>query len=69
MKNNQANETRAKRAFSVTINYVEPGEDIKTALIDLLADVQHLCDQKGLNFDTVLQSSKRHYTAEVENEV
>jgi hypothetical protein len=40
-------------------------EDYRTALVDLLANVRHFCDAKGIAFHEADDSAHRHYSAEV----
>lgn len=43
-------------------------EDEETKLGDLLADILHFCDEKYLDFSGVLERSRLHYQAEIEEE-
>ena len=36
----------------------------ETSLSDLLADVQHFCQQKNINFDDLLRRADGHFAAE-----
>ena len=40
-------------------------EDYQTAIVDLLTNVRHFCDAKGIEFHEADDSAHRHYTAEV----
>ena len=46
----------------------ETGQDdsdgLDTLLTDLLCDLLHLCDQEGLEFQSILLLAKTHYDAE-----
>jgi hypothetical protein len=35
-----------------------------TPVLDLLADVMHLCDELGFDFDNELRSARDHHNAE-----
>jgi hypothetical protein len=37
-----------------------------SAVGDFLADLMHLCDRDGLNFEDLLGNGRRHYDAEVD---
>ncbi len=41
------------------------GEDTETLIGDLLADLMHLCDAAGIDFDSCLHMGNRHYDAEI----
>lgn len=40
------------------------GEDFGTIASDFLADLMHLCDQRGYDFDDLVRRALAHYTAE-----
>lgn len=39
-------------------------EGWKTAIVDLLCDLRHLCDREGLDWYGLLENAKDHYCAE-----
>lgn len=49
-----------------------PDEDIienrRTAVVDLLADLQHFCAQNDISFEDALDSARNHYTEELAEE-
>src|SRR5438067_3570646 len=47
------------------IQPIRKREDYQTAIVDLLANVRHFCDAKGIEFHEADDSAHRHYTAEV----
>ncbi len=61
----RTNLERANRALNVATEYLDDVKDVKTAVIDLLADVHHLCDKQGLDFSSMLKSARNHHAAEV----
>lgn len=44
------------------------GEDDETTLTDLMADLMHWCDSRGLEFALVENRAEIHYAAEVRGE-
>lgn len=58
---------RCERAFRALLAYSQatgPGEDIEIAMGDLMADMRHLCDESGYDWDAAVSSADMHYTAE-----
>lgn len=43
-------------------------EDLDTVVGDLLADLAHLCDERGLDFGHLIWRADMHYTAETSSE-
>lgn len=43
----------------------EDREELDTVLGDLLCDLRHWCDRKGLNFHEILNRSNLHYAEEI----
>lgn len=39
-------------------------DGLQTAIVDLLADLMHLCDANGLQLHELMPSAERHYAAE-----
>ena len=56
----------AVRAFADRV--CPGGEEIETLIGDLLANLMHLCDAAGIDFDDRLRNGRRHYDAEVHDE-
>lgn len=44
------------------------GEPLETVLSDMLADVYHLCDAVGFDFEELRARGFRHYQEEIEGE-
>lgn len=63
------NQERADIAFHALELYADKTglsmkHDEETAIGDLLADIMHLCDRDGIQFDTYLLRARMHYDAE-----
>ena len=63
------NAHRAKRAEQIVRHYSRvPGyrgqADFQADITDLMTDLRHFCAGSGLDFDKMVERSKRHYTAE-----
>ena len=56
------NEGRAERA-QIAVDLQEEGGD--TGIVDLLANLRHLCDREGLNFAELDSMAYAHYIAEM----
>lgn len=56
----------AVEAFSATQGYYD--ELIETRVVDLIADLFHLCDAHQINRGQVLDDAALHYHAELEDE-
>ena len=52
-------------AFAERTNMVEAGEDIQTALADLLADLRHLCDAVGVDWELADSKGCTMYNDEI----
>ncbi len=63
----RTNERRASAAFSVVHGYGGNG-DQKNSIKDLLTDIMHLCRQEEYDFDAMLNMSRLHFQAEIEEE-
>lgn len=66
----QANRHRVERALAVVERYaeehqVETGLDLEVAIIDLLADLMHLCDARDFEWWELAHRGRVYYTAEV----
>jgi hypothetical protein len=57
---------RVERCRDALIGYADDG--LFTALIDLLADAMHWCDESGENFHYALCVAGKHYLAELNDE-
>jgi hypothetical protein len=58
---------RAKKAVTILDKYYDPGEH-RTNVVDMLTDLRHLCDVKGINLYEALDASYEHYQAERKGE-
>lgn len=43
-------------------------DEFDVAVADLLANIMHLCAEKGVVFDDVLQTARNNFEAEIEEE-
>ncbi len=59
------NREQARRARIVwkAIRRYDPG-DVETSVADCLTDIRHLCEVKGIDFQSALESSYDHYCVE-----
>jgi hypothetical protein len=63
------NDDRAAWAQAAVDTFMrETGTDAEDAIPDLLGDLMHLCDMRGLDFNALLNRGAGHYQAEVEIE-
>ena len=68
------NEDRANWAnesiqlFARNVGLDRSGDDDETAFKDLLADMRHWCDQRGIDFDALAEGSREGYEEEVAEE-
>lgn len=60
---NPTNPERCERAYRTLLCY-DAVVDRETALADLLADLRHLCDQAGYDWDYALSTAFLNYNAE-----
>jgi len=63
---------RQERAYRLALIYAHmsgEGEDIEAAIIDLSADLLHLCGQYGFEADELQRIALSHYTAETAAEL
>ena len=65
------NKTRAETALHCLVSQysTENGNPYHTDVCDILTDLRHLCDMKGIDFQAELERSGRHWLEEVQNEV
>lgn len=60
-----ANKKRAARLKKLIKGYAgDPFGDLKTDVIDVLADIRHLCQAHGLNYGVLEADAFDHYIAE-----
>jgi hypothetical protein len=61
-----ANDDRARRALAALNAYVEASDhdDEPEIYTDLLADLGHLCDQEGIEFQVLVDIALVHWRAE-----
>ncbi len=57
-----ANEKRVSRARIAIAPY--GNGDTRDDICDLLANLMHLCDCEGLDFDEIAESARMHFAAE-----
>lgn len=58
------NRERSIRALDTVINHVKDGEDLRTKVIDILADIMHMCGRNGIDFQDCLRIATYHYEEE-----
>lgn len=59
----------AEYAYRTLLVYQQyTGSDKEEALSDLLADLMHLADEEGYDFDYELERARGHYEAEIGDE-
>lgn len=66
------NDERAARAFRLALIYAHdagPGEDIEAAIIDLSADLLHLCGQYGYEPEDLQRIALSHFRAEASDDL
>ena len=55
----------ARGAVECFVSMVGGGDDLKTSISDLIADLLHLCDEEGIDHEDVLRNATWHYEEEV----
>lgn len=58
----------AVRAFATETGLDASGDETETAVADLLANLMHLCDKEGIDFDVALMRGRSHYREELADE-
>jgi hypothetical protein len=70
------NKTRARRALK-SVNFYRSlthqdrttgGTALCEGVIDLVTDIRHLCNQKGIEWDRIVRCTDSHFHAEVHGE-
>jgi hypothetical protein len=59
------NATRAQLA-EMALAVIEDGQGRELAVVDLMANLMHLCDRDGFDFDELMAAAEDHYDIEVE---
>lgn len=60
------NKRRTKRIGRIITNYRKrEGSTAPEALTDILTDLRHYCDSKGLDFGALDQKAHEHYSGEL----
>lgn len=66
------NDARASFGAAVLVAYAErvggESNEVDTQLSDLLADLRHLCDALGLDYDAADATAHMHYCREIHGE-
>lgn len=63
------NEQRAELAYRTRLAFMQySGSSEADAIVDLLADLMHLANEEGSDFDDELAQARSHYEAELEEE-
>ena len=57
----------AEKADESVGPYME--EDYEQAIVDLLSDLMHLTDREGEDFESLLETARGHYRAEIDGEL
>lgn len=69
MKQPQRNKSRTRTRAEVAmraLKQVYPRPDQRTAVIELLRDLQHFCHWKNLDFDGLLESADDEFDSDIE---
>ena len=61
---NPTNGRRAAKARKALAAYKLERDGVRTALIDLLTDVRHLCDKEGFSLRAIECTADMHYKSE-----
>jgi hypothetical protein len=56
----------AVQCFMKRTGLTEEGDGLDTAIYDLIADLAHLCDRRGLDLYDLCRQSHEHYSAETD---
>lgn len=70
MKQSPDNERRAERIYRCILNRRDEYEihiDQEAAIIDVLTDLRHLCDQYGLDMGDLDRQAHEHYLEELQD--
>lgn len=54
------------KAYAKLVGLSRSGDGLETVLSDMLADLGHLCDQKGIELGDCLRRGRDHYNAGTE---
>ena len=65
----RTNADRANDAETALAAHAElvGNDEQPTAIVDLLTDLMHLCDEQSLNFDNLLGTARNHHSHETGN--
>jgi len=61
--NTRYTERRARKAKFIALKAYDKN-DLRTSVVDLLADILHLCHSEGFNFPELFESAALHFHAE-----
>jgi hypothetical protein len=64
MITNEDRAGQARQTLDYFLNIAPNDDDVETLATDLLADILHLLDQEGIDFERVLSSAEDHFRAE-----
>ena len=56
----------ARQTLDYFLSIVSNDDDVETLATDLLADMLHLLDQEGIDFERVMTSAENHFQLERE---
>ena len=63
----RTNDDRAERARKCLLSEYNDN-DLRTNIVDLICDLQHLADKEDLEFDGILWGAENHHYEEVREE-
>jgi hypothetical protein len=70
MKQSKDNQLRAGHAWDAIRRYTdfkeEPQSELETYVPDMLANIMHMCDAYGIDFEDSLRRGRNHYDEEKE---
>ncbi len=61
---NEQRAEQARKTLDYFLSLAPNDEDVETLAIDLLADILHLLEQEGTDFERVLRLAEDHFRAE-----
>jgi hypothetical protein len=58
-------ESRADKVEAMIKEHWKSGEDLETSIMDLVADIMHLCHIKKIDFNDIMEKAKSHFQEEL----
>lgn len=68
MKQNKQCAARIRKVIAAynSLAGLSKADGAETSLADLIADIQHYCDQRDINFDDLLRRANGHFADELQ---